>query len=328
MPTTARRPPFPRRAIRLGLTLTLAVAAGALIVVGECARRTTRRVLHPTRGPISRSPADVGLPFESVTFPSRDGTRLAGWFIPGRTRAAVALVHGAWVNREGLLPVAEWLHRRGGFSVLLFDLRGGGESDGDTVTFGHHERADLLGAVDYLRARPDVDPARIGAYGSSMGAAVALLAAADAPELAAVVADSAYTNLEALIGRSFRAFTGLPSFPFAPLVVGLAERQTGLRAAHIAPLNAIARISPRPVLLVHGEADPLIPASESHALFAAAGEPKELWVVPGAGHTQGHAVSGEEYEERVTAFFTRWLLAGTAAASEPSPLPAWRTCDA
>lgn len=299
--------PF-RPSKRLLLALAASGLAGAMALVAESARRTARRLLHPPRRPFTQTPTDYGLPYEDVTFVSRDGTRLAGWFIPGHTRAAVAIVHGAWVNREGLLFVAEWLNRRGGLNVLLFDLRGGGESDGDTVTFGYHERADLLGAVDYLGYRPEIDAQRVGAYGSSIGAAVALLAAADGLEVAAVVADSPYTNLEELIGRSFRAFTGLPAFPFAPLVVRLAEWETGLRAAEVAPLEVIHRISPRPVFLIHGENDDLIPHDDSRQLYAAAGEPRALWVVPGAGHTRGHATAREEYEERVVAFFHTWLI--------------------
>lgn len=330
LPAGADRREQPRRTVRgrlLRLTLVFLAAclAGAVIIVGEFTRRTLNNLLHPRRLPVVTTPAARGLAYESVAFPSRDGTLLRGWFLPGADRAAVILVHGLWANREQGLEPAAWLNRAG-YAVLLFDLRASGESAGDTVTFGYREAEDLIGAADFLARRGDVDPARIGVLGESLGAATAILAAGRSRAFAAVVADSSFTSVESMIGTSFRQVTGLPPFPFAPLVTWLAMRETGLRPAEIAPLAAVPQVSPTPLLLIHGGSDTLIPAQASRDLFAAAREPKELWLLDGMEHIEARFTLRSEHQRRVLGFFDRYLRPDRTgklpARSPPARVPA------
>jgi dipeptidyl aminopeptidase/acylaminoacyl peptidase len=165
----------------------------------------------------------------------------------------------------------------------------------------------VLAAVDYLLGRPDLDPQRIGILGGSLGAATALRAAARSPHLRAVVAESAFTSLEDEVASSFRAVSGLPAFPFAPFSVAFAQRQTGLRISEVRPIEDIPSIAPRPVFIIHGTDDELIPAEQGLSLYEAAGEPKELWMVEMMGHGSALQIWPDEYEKRVIGFFDKAL---------------------
>jgi dipeptidyl aminopeptidase/acylaminoacyl peptidase len=205
-----------------------------------------------------------------------------------------------------MLPYADFLVRQG-FSVLTYDMRNRGRSSGDAVTFGSLEALDLTSAVDYLVTRPDVDPNRIGAMGLSLGAAATILAAAGDSRIKAVVDDSAFSDAPAAIRSSFEHFIGLPSFPFAPLAVSIVRLRTGIDVSRIRPADVIARISPRPLLIVHCMDDKVAPPDNSERNFAAAKEPKQFWRIPSGGHVNGLKAAGREYELRVGQFFAESL---------------------
>jgi fermentation-respiration switch protein FrsA (DUF1100 family) len=141
-----------------------------------------------------------------------------------------------------------------------------------------------------------------------MGGATAILAAARYPEIKAVIAESTFTSVEDNISDSFKALTGLPPFPFAPLVVWFGEREAGVDISQVSPLNRIDAITPRAVFIVHGELDELIAVRNAHQLYAAASEPKELYVIPNAGHGGLPQAQPAEYRKRIVGFFDRYLL--------------------
>jgi len=131
-----------------------------------------------------RSAGSIGVAgAQDVTFPARDGTRLAGWYVPGTNGAAVILMHGSSSTRAATLAHLRMLARNG-YGILAFDARGHGESAGQANAFGWRGDDDIAGAVRYLRDRAGVDPGRIAALGLSMGAEEALRAAADGAGLA------------------------------------------------------------------------------------------------------------------------------------------------
>ena len=244
---------------------------------------------------------------EPVTIPSGTGISLAATFFPGTSRAAIVLSHGYGNDQGEVLPWAAFLHRAG-YGVLVYDMRARGGSGGDAITLGVLEQVDLVAVIDYLAARPDVDPDRIGALGVSLGGATTILAAARDPRIRAVVDVCGFADVDSLIGAAYRAFIGLPAFPFGPLSVRLAEWRTGQHFSRARPLDAVGRISPRPLLIIHGAADTDVPPDSSERLFAAAGEPKELWLVPGAGHGLAPWEAGPAaFERRVIVFFRRSL---------------------
>ena len=180
--------------------------------------------------------------------------------------------------------------------------------DGETITFGHLEMQDLTAWMDYLRSRYDLDPDRIGIFGASMGGSLAIQFAAQSPHIKAIVADCAYSSLRDTMNTSVEFFTGLPPFPFAPMILFWAEREGGFRASAIDASRWIPRISPRPILLLQGGADVVISPDSGRRLFDAAGDPKELWFDPALGHVEFLAKQPEEFERRVGAFFDRYLL--------------------
>ena len=301
-----------RRARRLASyliprALILLVAIAAVVGVGGWLGSET--AIH--RGPLVypwrlADYPDLARVAEPVTLTSRTGVQIAGRFFPGASRATIVLSHGYGGGQDEMLPYANFLHRAG-YSVFTYDMRNRGGSGGDAITLGALEQEDLLSVVDYLAARPDVDPERIGAFGGSLGASTSILAAARDQRIKAVVTDGPFADVASVVDTGFTAYIGLPAFPFSPVTVRIAEWRTGQRVADVRPVTVVGRISPRALLLIHGREDVALPPVNSERLYAAAGEPKELWLVPGTGHSGARGVDRAEYERRVIAFFRRYL---------------------
>ncbi|NIO70004.1 MAG: alpha/beta fold hydrolase, partial [Anaerolineae bacterium] len=222
--------------LNLLCAFVIASLIGTAVVVIDLSYRCAYNLVHTRRAPITSTPVERGLSFEPVSFTSTDGLRLVGWYIPSRNGAAIILCHGLRCNRVDMLPQAVLLAEHG-YGSFLFDFRAHGESEGEMLTYGYGETEDVLAAVDYLLSRPDIDPQRIGILGGSLGAATALRAAARSAHLKAVVAESAFTSLEDEVACSFKAFSGLPAFPFAPLTVAFAQWQTGRRISEVRPTD-------------------------------------------------------------------------------------------
>src|SRR5713101_581003 len=238
-----------------------------------------------------------------------DNTRISGWFFAadGSQRGpAVVLCHGIWTGRRECLPLA-LRFRAAGYNVLCFDFRAHGRSDGRFTSVGHHETNDVVGAVHYLKQQPQVDPSRIGVIGFSMGAAATIQAAARCPDIAAVVADSAYASFLDAVKYSFRLVTRVPHFPMAPIALQYAKWMMHLDANQLRPVDVIGRISPRPVLLTHGTLDEIVPVRHAYALFKAAEEPKELWIVPGARDVEARDLDPDGYFYRIEHFLSEAL---------------------
>ena len=154
--------------------------------------------------------------------------------------------------------MAAMLHRNC-YNVLLFDWRAHGESDGERTTFGYEEVKDLAAALDYVSSRPEVDPERIGVLGNSMGAAIAIRGGAALPQLKAVVSDSPYPSLQDSIEVGVRRRGPLGLWPLRPLALFLGIKTIGVDPDLVRPIDEIDEISPRPVLIMHGGRDELVP---------------------------------------------------------------------
>lgn len=254
---------------------------------------------HKARSPVVA--ADLGRPYQQVTFRTADGLRLAGWYVPSRNRAAVIVFPG----RSGPVRQARMLARRG-YGVLLFDRRGEGESDGDLNLFGWNGEPDLRAAIAFLRRRPDVDAARIGGLGLSVGGELLLQTAAHDRGLRAVVSEGAGV-------RSLREHLHTPG-------VGRVQRwgtNWVVQTAALAVLSdtapppdlaaLLARIAPAPVLLIRaadGHADEVL----NRVYLDRARNPKALWTLSRGGHTGALAADPATYELRVGGFFDAALL--------------------
>ncbi len=241
-----------------------------------------RASLIPQQAPNTQKPEMAYEPFV-VT---HDGLALNGWFIPAAgaaagTRPTVILSHGWGGSAERMLPHADYLHKAG-FHCVLYDLRGHGDS-------GTVEVATLAAMVSDLRAvfaavvqRPEVAPDQVGLFGHSMGGAISLLAAASDLPIRAVVSSSGFADLDDLISLMLHS-RHLPDFLFKRLVEKFWQRDAGVPLERINPVRQVDRIR-FPVLLLHGEQDPVIPSEQMEKLHGFALK-AEKYVVKGRGHS-------------------------------------------
>jgi alpha-beta hydrolase superfamily lysophospholipase len=259
------------------------------------------RLVAPANHAIGAAPADLHA--ENVEFPSASGSRIHGWFIPGEPGwGALILMHGVHADRTTLVARARFLSQAG-YSVLLFDFQGHGESPGKYISFGHLESRDATAAVGFLRHR--LPGERLGVIGISMGAAAALLA--DPPLPAdALVLESCYPTIYLATQDRLTERFGWLGKVATPLLTGQLKPRLGIDPADLEPL-AHARNNSVPKFFLAGTTDLDTTIAEAQALFAAAAEPKQSWWLEGARHEDLHAFGGREYEERVLAFLDQYL---------------------
>jgi len=252
------------------------------------------------------SPADQGLQYEDVSFPNADGLALRGWYIrppaDGSGRApAIAYGHGNAADRRHWLPLALAVHEAG-FAQLLFDFTGRGESDGEVITLGVHEAGDLRAALDTLAAKPEVDPMRLAVAGRSMGAAAALFLAANDARVKALVLDSPFADLTALVDRVL-AGEHLPPFIVRPMLFAVAGWRAHYTPGSVRPVEAIRKVKV-PILLLHGDKDTVVPFEDALALKAAAGGKLTLVPLPGLDHNTPRP---DAYRNQVVEFLSHTL---------------------
>jgi uncharacterized protein len=239
---------------------------------------------------------DLGVPYNNVVVTTDDGLELTATYVPSRNRAAVLLFPGAGRSAEARMLLAH------GYGVLLLDPRGQGGSEGDTVRWAGDQ--DVLAGVAYLRERPEVDAHRVGALGFSVGGEMLLRAAGESDTINAVVSEGAGESVGETDVSGFARLLVDPS-------QAVMKAATAIFSNHVPPppiVDRIGAISPRPVLLIY--ADPGIGGESTRQpeYFAAAGEPKAIWEVPGSRHTGGIDAAPLAYEQRVVDFLDHALL--------------------
>jgi fermentation-respiration switch protein FrsA (DUF1100 family) len=252
---------------------------------------------------------DVDFPVEQVHIPTHGNSRedetagVRGWLTRGRRGGGtVLLVHSIRSNRVEMLSRARFLNDRG-YSVLLIDLQAHGETPGNRITFGVREAEDVQSAVAYLRnAFPGE---RIGAIGVSLGAAAIVLAKTPL-RLDAVVLESLHPTIEEAVENRLKLHLGQAGPVLAPLLLWQLSYRLGAPARELNPIDHIGNLN-APVLLISGSDDQHTRVAEMERLYAAARQPKELWIVPGGRHFNMHAYAGKEYERRVSTFLD-WNL--------------------
>jgi uncharacterized protein len=284
-------------------------------VVGYKIVKPTRRVLvEETAEPVALFAGQ--LPRQKVSFKSADGRlNLTGYFYPSpASKAALILCHGFHGGAVDTHKPALYSQATG-YNVLTFDFRGCGESEGKTTSIGFYEVEDLLGAVEYVKTRPEVDPQRIAVYGYSMGGAVAIMAAARSTDIKALITDCAFASLDTLLSVNFEYYYRLPDFPFRYTAVWWSTwfSKTVGKTKHIAPVEALKQVTAEgrtlPHLIIHGLNDRGIPVANAHLLYEHAPGPKHLWVVPQAGHVVASEYDPQRYMARINAFLAPLLKA-------------------
>lgn len=256
--------------------------------------------------------AHIGLPpsrlnAECVSFPSQSGAIIHGWLSHGSRDGSVLLLPGVRANRLSMVGRAQFL-RDLGYSVLLIDFQATGESAGDAITFGWRERFDVLASVEFLRHVVPGD--RVAVLGSSLGGAAALLAAPPLRVDGAIL-EAVYPSIDRAVVNRLRIRVGALAEAAAPLLLLQLKPRLGSGRADLRPVDHVGQLQ-CPVLVIAGEADQHTTLADTQLLFAAAHQPKELWVVPQAGHVDYLEFAGTEYRSRVTKFLAQVLRQPTA----------------
>lgn len=292
------------------------VLAGLIVLIAAAtvgfAALVGWKLTHPPRKPLAANPGDYGIDYEEVRFLSADGEQeLAGWHIPARggrpVKATVIFSHGYAGNRleEGLpaLALARSLVEEG-YDVLMYDFRNCGLSSGTITTVGYYEQQDVLGAVRWAKEN---GRGPIALLGFSMGATSSLLAAAQDPAVAGVIADSPFSHLTRYLKRNLPVWTRLPNFPFTTLILSILPPLMRTNPDEVDAERAVERLYPRPLLLIHSRADGAIPASHSETLAAKHPDRFELWLTDDAPHVGSYRSDPDRYVRRVLSFLERLL---------------------
>lgn len=261
------------------------------------------------RSPITDTSLTSDLPLETVRFQATDGVELEGWKIFSDSASPwILLCPGMGTNRSSLLDIAAGLHQAS-FNVFLFDFRGHGGSKGCVTSFGWRERHDLEGALTFLGQQPEIPAKSYGIYGTSMGAAVALMVAGLDERLRVLAVDSPYSNLQDSLAHHLTLMYPVPQVPFIWFVLAAYRLRFGIWPKKVSPVASVANMCARPILLIQGDQDSRTPLKEMSRLFDAAKSPKELWVVKGVDHLKSYEADPQRYLNRLIEFFRASLCA-------------------
>jgi predicted MFS family arabinose efflux permease/pimeloyl-ACP methyl ester carboxylesterase len=251
------------------------------------------------------TPAALGAQYENVAFESA-GIPLTGWYLPARTHpVTIVITHGLFRSRYETLErgVALW---KLGYGVLLYDVRRHGRSRGEFSTVGYTERRDVRAAVEFVRQRAPYD--RIVLLGVSMGAAASLLAAAETPEVAAVISDSSFRSFQDAVANDVR-YLGLPRWPLAPVLTYTTAWRMGFAPGDFDVERAVRRLTV-PVLFIGGRQDRRMPVETTlEPLYQAARHPaKRRLVIEEAAHGEAYPVAPQRYIEAIDGFIQEALM--------------------
>ncbi len=297
---------------------------------------TTNRFRYHDKN-AGKTPATFGLSFEKVEFRSRDGILLRGWYVPADApedegaRGVIIYCHGFHRNRVEMLPMARFGHQLG-YDGLLFDFRNHGQSGGRVTSLGYWERLDAEAAAEEALSREGASHPVI-LWGVSMGAAAALMAAAEDPEVDAVISDSTFLSFDRVIQHHYQLireigrrrwwwFPPLPSFPLTNEVIAWSAHRARFNPSDFDLRTAVNHISPRPILFVAVRDDARMPPSIAETLYALDQSPlKGLVILPGRRHGEGFNDATLQYEKAVAGFLERIPHAANSVKTKSGGVP-------
>lgn len=242
------------------------------------------------------TPDKIGLSYEDVYFSSADGVKLHGWWLPakGKAKGTVLFFHGNAENISTHIGSVYWLPAQQ-YNVFLPDYRGYGLSQGSPSLAGAQD--DINSALGYLLKRTDIDSERVVVLAQSLGGAMALYNVAHSPyrnKIKALIVESAFSDYRGIAREKLGSFW--LTWPLQwPLSLTIDNDYS--------PLPVVSKISPIPLLIIHGDRDQVVPLSHGQALFATAAQPKEMWVVEGGGHIE--AFRHKKYQVQLIEYLTR-----------------------
>lgn len=273
------------------LVICLTASIVAFVVI---AWLVAGQLIKPSNRIVGNPPADF--PAESVSFESTSAASIKAWYrsVPN-SRATVILLHPIRGDRRDMLTRAVLLQQHG-YSTLLVDLQGHGESIGDNITIGYLEKFDVLAAVEFVRHKnPDH---KIGIVGWSLGGAATALAN---PDIDCLVLESVYPTIEEAVHNRVKIRLGPLHHIVAPMLLVQLKPRLGISLDELRPIDHMAELS-CPVLILSGGKDAHTPLAEARRMFEAAKEPKQLVVFEDAEHVDLLQFDRAQYEQEVMAF--------------------------
>ena len=291
---------------------TLIVLAVVLIVgYGAVSWVFSNKLLAAQARPLGKvDPTQYGLPKPTVVEVPGNGVKLASWYFPNprKERCAVIMLHGFGGARGEVVGAAPLFWDRG-CDLLMYDSRGHGDSSPALLTFGPHEKDDLVAAIAWLSRRTKLPDSRIGLIGWSYGAAVSIQAAAKVPGIAFVIADSSYSSLEDIARVQADNQFGAWAKVFVPGALFIAGKRAGFDPGNASPLKAIAAVK-APVLLIHSRQDGFTPYQHSEKIYAASDKTRTRLVIPAwsAPHAESFLKNPAGYTMVVDRFIKEFRL--------------------
>jgi hypothetical protein len=280
------------------------ILIASVLLMAEVSRRIVAHLTVWDCPLPAHTPAEVGLAnYQTVQLQLQPNQTLTAWYVPSQNGASILLLQGHWMARDGRLPEAVMLTQHG-YGVMMLDPHPC-LGPGVTHTMGHDEVTDVAAAVEFMKQQPDVVEGKVGIDGFSIGGVIAVESAARNPDIRAVVTEGNFHELTPNITP--RGVEGSPVAGLVKLFIIFFYRYyAGADPDLVKPIESVTKINPRPLFLIAGEGE----AEENHTLaqFEAAGQPKELWIVPEVSHGGYWQRWPEEYEERVVGFFDQYLL--------------------
>ena len=295
-------------------TVLTLIALAALLIFGIfpylVARLVTSAGTRPMDRQLTETPATFGAEFKDVEFHTSDGVTISAWLLPGKDKkATIVYSHGLFRSRRELLKRAVDLWKMG-YGALLYDSRNHGDSGHAKVSLGYYERLDAEAGIRFLRDEVRTDD-RIVLFGISMGAAAALLATAETPEVAAVISDSSFLSFRDTTDHHVKLLFRVSSFPIAGELRFFIERRAGFDGEKLDALAAVKQIGDRPALFIAGAKDRRMPPDIASRLYEASSSPKrDLLIVDGeetAVHGHAYQAASKVYVERIAQFLDRAL---------------------
>ena len=249
------------------------------------------------------TPRDVGLAYEEINTMTRDNLKLNGWLVKAgpSAKGTILFLHGVGDCKIAGIPYAR-LFFDNGFNTFLYDSREHGESEGSFCTYGYYEKHDVIDIINYLGSRTDVVLGKIGIFGTSMGAAVAIQAAAIDNRIAAIVAENSFATLRSIFDDYQKRIIKLPFHYLRNIVIKRSELIAKFRATDVSPLEAVKQIH-LPILFIYGKKDMHIDHHYSIMLYEGANMPKQLFPIESAAHNDTWQIGGKAYEQKLIEFF-------------------------
>ena len=255
------------------------------------------------KSPITYDKSKIGNGVD-VKFTTSDNLNLSGWYFQGNNGKAIMFVHGAGnQNRAnvgyGTPAIAKYFLQKG-YSILLFDLRGTGESEKARISFGEYESRDVTAAFNFLKTKGYKEQS-IGMIGNSLGAISIIMAGDKVKDAGAIVLDSPATIVKPIVAKLMRDDHNVPSF-LNPGIFLAAKLLFNIDADKVRPIDKISELYDTPLLFLHGQNDDLIPPIESTQLAAKVRNGKSIVFLKGK-HTQTYSTDPNLYLTSVSDFF-------------------------